>query len=163
MSTPLTVELEWTAADFVEANKTLILGRKWGGWHLRLGMACVLGYWAVQLFQAVAYGDYQADYMLLIPLLLPFFVGWALRRGFRRTADLQGPHRFTFGDEAVEIDGPSGHTRLKWEAFNQWVETKNLFLLKETVGLACKIIPKRAFPPEQEARFRELLAARVKS
>ena len=159
VSTPLTVELEWTAGDFVEANKAIILARRW---HFQLALALLLGYWAVQLFQAVAYGEYQADFMLLLPLLLPFVLTWAIRKGFRRSADLQGPHRFTFSDEAVDIDGPSGQTHLKWQAFNQWVETKNLFVLKETVGLTYKIIPKRAFQPEQEARFRELLVAQVK-
>jgi hypothetical protein len=55
-----------------------------------------------------------------------------------------------------------GHVERRWNAFEKFSETNNLFityLTRDVVG----IVPKRAFAsPEAVAQFRDLLASRIR-
>lgn len=94
-----------------------------------------------------------------------FFVYRQLRARGRRiwdaNEDLRQPHIAVFDYDAVTITGPKVSARMLWSAFDAWLETPNLFLLRQSVNDMYQLIPKHAVPADRLGELRALLAARI--
>lgn len=83
------------------------------------------------------------------------------RRLYYRNIGLFSARTATFDDDGVRVDSEMGHFEKKWRSYENYRETKNLFLLFQTKDSA-GIVPKRVFPsPEATAEFRALLASKI--
>jgi hypothetical protein len=114
-----------------------------------------------------------SDPDLLVPLIpWAFLVAVVLlaagvhrRRGLHKLWEVQPPlrrpHQAEFSDYGVIVSDPYVRTVSKWQAFEGFRETPNLFVLY-TSPLAFLIVPKRAFADEAQINgFRGLAMNRV--
>jgi YcxB-like protein len=96
--------------------------------------------------------------LVLIEASLPTLVH---RRVFYRIPRLFCVRTVTFDDEGIKSESDLGQIQRKWDSFETFKETDNLFLMfqtKDCVG----IIPKRAFPTKVEmADFRRILTSKI--
>jgi hypothetical protein len=101
---------------------------------------------------------------------LPFIVWspvyvWLLaliRRRMKRQITnrmFSGPRRMIFDDSGVRTVHALADTFYRWEAIEEVVATKNLYLLN--IGAVALIVPKRPLAPDQRAEFEYLLRSRV--
>ena len=99
------------------------------------------------------------SFLFVIPFLSPYIIHRKVYYGNRR---LFGQRTLKCDENGIVADTPLGHTETKWSNYEQFRETKNLFLLyltKDAIG----ILPKRAFPgPADLELFRTMLASKVR-
>jgi YcxB-like protein len=75
---------------------------------------------------------------------------------------LYGLRTVTFDDDGLKSDSEIAHVEIKWNSFEKFRETKNLFLTYQTRDVV-GIVPKRAFPSQEAiAQFRNLLASKIR-
>ena len=118
----------------------------------------VLGYryfdhsWSVVLISVFAA-------FIILQIFLPYLIH---RRVYYRNPRLNGMRTVTFDDDGLKSDGETGHVERKWNTFEKFTETDNLFLTyltRDVVG----IVPKRAFPSQEAvAQFRDFLASKLR-
>lgn len=88
----------------------------------------------------------------------PYFAAKSL---FNDNSNLQGELHWSFSDDIVSVQMPTGRSELLWASFVKAIERGELFLLYVRKGLAYPIL-KRAFASDAEiAAFRELLRCHV--
>ena len=75
---------------------------------------------------------------------------------YQRRADVRGEQNVCFSDNEISLTFVSGDSRVKWSYFVGLMETKDLYVLRHPLKQLGTIIPKRAFTPDAEARFRRL-------
>lgn len=96
---------------------------------------------------------------IILQIFLPYLIH---RRVYYRNPRLNGIRTVTFDDDGVKSDSETGHIERKWDTFEKFTETDNLFLTyltQDVVG----IVPKRAFPSQEAvARFRDFLASKLR-
>jgi hypothetical protein len=96
--------------------------------------------------------------LTLTQIFMPYIIH---RRIYHRNPQLFEMRTVTFTDEGVKSEKATGNIEAKWSSFENFKETKNLFLTyqsKDVVGM----VPKRAFlNPEDIAQFRKFLASKL--
>ncbi len=85
----------------------------------------------------------------------------ALKRGWRSQPMLQVRQTIDVGAASLTVDDSQTRADFKWNAFQRFVETPNLFVLLPS-EMSLVIVPKRAFTTaESNTEFRQILEARV--
>jgi hypothetical protein len=107
-------------------------------------------------------GSFFVSFFLLSPIALRFLLPrWIARRRYRRNPRLYGLRTVTLDENGLISDSKIAHTEIRWESFEHFGETKNLFLLHQTKD-CIGIIPKRTVSdPEQLEALRLLLRSKV--
>jgi hypothetical protein len=124
-----------------------------------VGLFALLGHdW--QLIKDVA----PSGYVFLFFLLLTLYVwsGIPYRRQFRKLKALQRPMEIVVGDDAVSYTSAVGESKLRWEGFEAWRESKKIFLLYPQANIFV-MLPKRVMQPDQIPAFREILKDRIRN
>lgn len=68
----------------------------------------------------------------------------------------------TIGNEGIRSESEVSTIETKWNSFEKFRETPNLFVIHQTKDVA-GIVPKRAFASQEEmAQFRNLIASKVR-
>lgn len=149
-----------TESEFVAAQRALISHR------MRRRML-----WLVVAATLVAAGLYVLDHLfsaLLFVVVFPLLVAamWLLllplagRRLYRRIPSEQREQRVEYSADGLMFESAMAHATVRWSAYSHYLETDRLFLLHQPTRVVVPL-PKRAFPPDELARFRELLVAHV--
>ena len=82
---------------------------------------------------------------------------------FNQSPQLASEQTHTFSEDGINVYAGGQTGTLPWEFYKFAKETPRVYLLMKNVK-AANFIPKRGFStPEDEARFRELCAARLKT
>jgi hypothetical protein len=149
--------------DFV---KIYLRNVRWGypGLLGALGLA--------RLQESGARGFFDADMFAKLPYALVSFMlaaivfelvlPWYYRRHFRKTWLLYGePVLIRLTEEGVCTRSPLGESKLYWNAFRYFRETKQTFLLY--IGrVSAVVIPKRCMTPETTDEVRHLLRGNLR-
>jgi hypothetical protein len=94
------------------------------------------------------------------------YSGFALRLYFRRAyqKDHRFKHEFTadMSDEGIHIVTPLSDGLVKWNAFERFLESNDIFMLLITQRNFI-VMPKRAFAQGEIAEFRSLLQRKIAS
>ena len=169
--TPIRIEFEYTADDYVEGRRRSIgLSPKranFSAW-MALMIATAIGGPVIILNNPTDHGALVVGsiatgfgmwglYAWLTSLWRFYFGG---RREFPLVEVLQGNREMQFDEMGHTTRGPRYFSQLSWETYRGYLETPNLFLLSQPPGLYVTI-PKRAFAPDQLPCFRELLSQKV--
>jgi hypothetical protein len=102
--------------------------------------------------------------ILLSPLQVVVFTivsSLTIRWTFRRNSRMFGPRTVTIDETGISSDHALGHNEAKWSSYQDFKETKNLFLLYHSADLI-GILPKRAFASQAELeQFRALVTSKI--
>lgn len=93
-------------------------------------------------------------------LFVPFASYVAVRRAWRGQPALELQQTMELNDAGLSMDDKQSRSEYTWDAFIQFLETRNLFLLFPS-KLTFFIIPKRAVPPTDLDMLREMLSERI--
>jgi hypothetical protein len=155
----MAVTYQLTESEFVAAQRTLF-GAVFGRRALILLVAAALVLGGTALSQSAA----AAAVLLAAVAFLLFFWLWLLpfswRRLYRRLPAEQRTIVLDFSAEGLVVETPVSQGKVRWSAYSHYLENKVLLLLMQPSRLAVPI-PKRAFPPEELARFRALMEAHL--
>jgi len=93
----------------------------------------------------------------IIIVALPRIQQWQLARLYRQTPSLREQQTHEFSDSGFRMSNPLANTLVRWDAFQEVLETKEFFLLYISRSIAY-FLPKRAVTgPQQLGELRELL------
>jgi hypothetical protein len=95
-------------------------------------------------------------------VLLWYAPRWSARRQFTQQPAAQGSRTMSLDSAGVQFTWNGGDSKLAWNNFIRWIESKNQFILY-TSPVGFVMIPKRGFSPEQIAEFRSALIDNVSS
>lgn len=84
----------------------------------------------------------------------------SVRRNFKANKKLVIPYNVTASSEGLELASEYGNSLTRWQAFVQFAETNDVFLLYTQPRLY-HMFPKRFFSPEQLEEFGHLVRAHV--
>ncbi len=86
-------------------------------------------------------------------LLQPYMVA-------RRTGALSSEHTITFTEQVVSITNQLIDLKLKWDAFNHFIQNKTSYILRGKSNFL--IIPKSAFPDEEaHSQFQSFIKSKL--
>lgn len=115
---------------------------------------------ALQGLSATEIAGTVLPYMLILGLLLaglPYIQQWQLSRVYRQTPSLQQEQTHEFLEEGFRVRNPLANTLVRWDAFLEVLETKEVFLFYTSPSMAY-FLPKRAIrTPEDLAQLRSFL------
>lgn len=162
----MTFDYQLTADDYVEAQR--IHTRK----HFSKSVWVLVVFAFMIVLGIVCFGLWVAGqkppattlWILDISLLGAYawlWSGFAWRKQFRKIQALQAPLKMTVSDEGIFYESARGSSTTMWAAFEDWRESKTLFLFYPQPSMFF-ILPKRIMGPEQVSAFREVLTARVR-
>jgi hypothetical protein len=166
----LQVPLTYDAADIqagLKPNDRRMLRRFWPIFVV----ACAAMFFIVLVFALLRDG-----YHLPIPWWADWIgfggvwmaaMNWVRRRMAKQLVGTFGPwqrpHGFQFSYEGVTVLEPLSSARYRWEAFNEWVETRRVFVLRQS-SFGGLVVPKRFLGGEaQIASFRQMLRQSVRA
>lgn len=142
--------------EYSEGMRKLMTGQ-WSFWvgPLTGGMLIVAGMTEGSLFPmllgALVLGIATAS-LRLIPVVR-----------FRQSPQFLSEQTHSFAEDGIVIYADGKSARLPWDFYTIGKETRNVYLLMRTPKQA-NFVPKRAFTsPDDEALFRELTAARLRT
>lgn len=145
------VELTW--ASF-KANKKLRYTRYA---LVAVGLAITL-----LPFWSPPFGERFPDWFIPVGLVVAWcgigpvlFLSWFARKNYKKQAALHQDSEVEITDESLAGRSSIGTSEVKWNAFDRFIETKNLFVLFR--GVLFYIFPKRAFAAGDAEEFRALL------
>ena len=100
---------------------------------------------------------------IIIVIVIRILSYWSARRGPRpwiHNPEILEPRSVDINDESLTLGDAGSSTQWKWDAFDGWSETVNLFLiqLKDKRHL---IVPKRALSLQQKEELGRLLSIRA--
>jgi hypothetical protein len=98
---------------------------------------------------------------LLIFLFIWFFVFRQIRANnspWKLDPHFFDPRYIDIDNEWIMMTETLTRTQWKWDAFNAWIETTNLFLVPLKITNRYLILPKRAMTIEQQEEIRRLLS-----
>jgi hypothetical protein len=154
------IRYDITAADHLEMVKAV---------HAKLGprllKIAICG--ATILFVFLAFPNSDSGFKIIsaavlgslafVQLTIPYIIH---RRVYFRNPRLFATRTVLLNEDGLVSDSDLAHTEIKWNLFEGFKETENLFLTfqgRHVVG----IIPKRAFPEEKLKEFRDLLRSKI--
>ena len=107
------------------------------------------------------FGLFLAAMSVLLLLMLLVVSSIAFRRGYRRNPRIFGKRKVTISETGIVSDSQLAHVETNWNTYQQFRETKNLFLLYQSKDLI-RILPKRVFTnPEDLENVRGLIASKI--
>jgi|SoiMethySBSTD1v2_1073268.scaffolds.fasta_scaffold17387_13 hypothetical protein len=116
-----------------------------------------------------ARGDASASESLMLPFLFCVFLGygalltWRFKRSYRTYKAIQVPIDIEMSGNGFHAKSEHGESRLTWDMFRKYKESKRTLLLYQTAGLF-HVLPKRLFRDAADVdRARELFARNVRS
>ncbi len=131
-----------------------ILGLCFGGIVFALGLF-------VYIFVAHDLGFILIGLAIFFMLLLVATTSFSLRRVYHRNRSFFGPRTITISEEGIVSDNPLGHAETTWDKYQQFRETKNLFLLYQSQDVI-GILPKRVFATSSDLeQFKSLMATKI--
>lgn len=144
--------------DFIETQRALNRKRR------LLGYAFLVG--GVLVLLALDRADGTLLTVALAGLVLVFlvhevlcpFVLWPL--AYRNSRLLRAEYQSRIDDDGIVSVGESAQTKVAWDHFRRWSETRHLFLLHPQANAAL-MIPKRCFTPDQLAELRQLFREKI--
>jgi hypothetical protein len=157
----------YTFKDYREANESRSrFNRILNAFYTFFALLLSLGF-LLMLTGSLKVTEEPGSYLSYIPvLILAFFFSPFGRRlvlywRWRQQPILHRELRYDINDDAVAITTDTSSSEMKWETFDRFAESKNLFLL--FVGkFVFYMIPKRAFADASEvSEFRRLASTRV--
>jgi len=159
------IEYQLTVADWSEALSTSPSSRSPG----RRVLATLITLTAIVLL-IIGLGflgvpeNRTIPLLVAVPLLTLVILKIArpiwIRRDFRRHPLISRRQVAQIEDWGIRVESDEWNSEMKWAAFMECKETKNLFLLSAGARSAL-ILPKRAFGPSEEAQFRELVLQKL--
>jgi hypothetical protein len=156
------LQYEITPTDHLEMVKVVRFRRKTQVIRICLDVVGLLLGFEVYCYFNLVWGVFLITFFGVLAVLQMFMPFLVHRRVYNRNPRLFGMKTVIFDDDGIKSDGAMGHVERRWNAFEKFSETNNLFityLTRDVVG----IVPKRAFAsPEAVAQFRDLLASRIR-
>jgi hypothetical protein len=161
-----------------DAQKRAAGGGRWRsvlGWVLFIGLAAILFMLLNKRSPAPRPPSAQAQdpwklVLPLIPWLLIFGFIWFFvfrqvrsrhRKAWEQTPGMHRPRTVTIDETGLSFTEPTSQSRVNWDHFVRFAETKNLFLLFDS-EVSAELIPKRIFQATAQVdEFRALLARHV--
>ncbi|HEY6304903.1 MAG TPA: YcxB family protein [Candidatus Angelobacter sp.] len=161
-------EFQLTADDYVDAQRTHMrktLGKKKVLIFAFYAFAGILYIWAFidrspQLFLQLRPFGYVA--LGSAVLIAGICSGIPYRWQFREIQALHSTFTIEAGPEGLNFTGARGQSQARWEAFEDFRESKTNFLIYTQPRLFF-VIPKRALQPEDTKAFRELAQTHIGS
>lgn len=155
--TPITIRFRFTDAELRAAVRAAYLGRRLVRWLL----ICLALIGLVNLIEVVI-GGFDAfltivSWGVLAGLLLLFFV-IAPRRLLRQPSFVHD-QEWSFAEDDVTMHVLNVDSRVRWDYFRGVKELSRFYFILHP-GIMFNIIPRRAFGPGEETRFRELVRRR---
>lgn len=154
------VRYQLTESEFIAAQRTLI------GHRVRRRFALLALALALPVGGLYLYGRWLSALLFLVLFPLALAALWPLlsltwRRMYRKVPAEHREQRVEFSPEGLAFESAMAEGRVRWGAYSHYVETDRLFLLHHQPSRVIVPLPKRAFTPDELARFRELLVAHV--
>jgi hypothetical protein len=149
------VKIQLTLKDYLRAY------RAHAGWSYFFlpawgSMAILAGIFHSSILMSTAHGIVLIAVGVFLISLLPM----VLRRHFKCNKKLVIPYNVTASSEGIELAAEYGNSFTRWQAFVQFAETNDVFLLYPQPRLY-QMFPKRFFSPEQLEEFNRLVRAHV--
>jgi hypothetical protein len=162
VSGAITLHFTYTETDYVRAVRLRNRRRAGGRFDLVAGLG-VTAFGAVTWWHE-GYSSMRAMLVALGLLFLAMLVATEVvlpRWWFRREPKLQDPYTLTFSDTGIDFRTSRIHSQLEWALYHGFAESPTTYLLLYGHN-QFSAIPKRVFEsPEQEARFKVLVAAKL--
>lgn len=159
---PITLHFTYTETDYVRAVR-LRNRKRAGGWFDLVAGLGVTAFGAVTWWLE-GYSPMRAMLVTLGLVFLAMLVATEVvlpRWWFRREPKLQDPYTLTFSDTGIDFRTSRIHSQLEWALYHGFAESPTTYLLLYGHN-QFSAIPKRVFEsPEQEARFKALVAAKL--
>jgi len=151
-----------TQEDFVAAQRAHQRRNLSGRVQFRLGMFLFGLFLLMALFSVIFTPHVWMNYTL--PLVLAaaylYLYYFAHRLAYRKNAGLFSDIAVDVSSDGIHIITPHSESTVPWSRYQQWVESKDVFLLY--VGTRTfNIIPKRVLTVEQQDSLRTLLKRNV--
>ena len=90
------------------------------------------------------------------------FQGYFITRAWRSQPSLREAMNLNITQEGLDCKAETYESKVQWQIFVKFLETKNVFMLYQAEALF-NIIPKRAFNSDEEIEeFREILSAKIR-
>ncbi len=164
MMSPITVKFTMTRAEYVRAVRLLLL-RQRIFWLLiptavTWALYPLIGYWLAKN------PVFKPDTLVYPAAAIAFFsliFGWSPIAAVKKInpAIRDNPQEFRFSDGGIDCSTGVSQSKLDWNLWIKYGESREFFLLYPS-RQAAQIIPKRAFSSESElAAFRELLQKKL--
>lgn len=158
MSESIELQFKLTRDDIREFQLQHLIRNRGRRLLILLGiLVLVCLYFAVSFYQE---SGWPGALSICIPFVLFVALWWfilvrALTRGAAMNPALFEQQQYTFRTEMINMKGETFSAEVSWGHMTKLTETQNLFLLYSG-PMTARILPKRAFAPEQVAAFLQM-------
>ena len=155
----MAVTYRLTESEFVDAQRLLMSAA------FRRRQLIVLAASAMVLIGLALLRPFMAaPIAIALPAIALISWWWLLprawRRLYRRVPDAQREILLDYSPDGLTVETPVSRGAVQWSAYSHFLETDALLLLVQPSQVAVPI-PKRAFAPDDLARFRALVQERL--
>lgn len=157
------VEYQLTFDEYLEAQRTYIKTSRftyYSYWVFGI-LGIVVGIIGIVMVPLVAasYGAVLLGTLLVLSVTL--FHHLRVARLWKKEQNISKPLSVDIAEDDLHIISPNEDGRIKWAAFNRFLETKNLFMIFRQRNMF-NVIPKRIFKDLGEVElFRNLLRRKI--
>ena len=157
-----------TQRDFVDSLFAIQNRKKWVKWAYRAIVVVLLVLVAGGLLGSLTrHGSWlSSDTLTPLAMLLVWILmmrvspWWTARIQFQKQPSAKGEQTVILDSNGVEWRWQGGFSKVEWNTYIQWMETKNTVLLFSS-PLKCGILPKHAIDPNQLLDLRRLLNEKI--
>ena len=159
----LTFAFRATPAEHARVSMFMLRRKRWYKVFVAIILLVVVALVILPASQGLSAAEIAATvlpYVLILGLVvagLPYIQQWQLSRVYRHTPSLQQEQTHQFSEEGFRVRNPLADTLVRWAAFLEVLETKEVFLLYTSPSMAY-FLPKRAIRTSEDlAQLRSFL------